>query len=337
MPDPSAPARASWKGRLLRQLDPWPALKMAWRIARARPRPATPYWSVETTEACNARCVFCTYPLKAVDGRPLEETPFREFLGWARSRGVRALQFTPLTGEAFADPSLLDRLHTASEQGFDLFLFTNGSLLHRFDLDALCDCRLLALHVSFGGFDREAYRASFGADLHAQVLDNLVALLETIERRAAAGARVPQVQIDLRSLRPLSVEQASPDYARVARHVAEGRLTVVFQEWYDSFAGHLRELPGAMRLSEMPELAWLKRHRPCVYLDTMALGSRGEVRLCNCVMSAGADGLNELVTGRVEDGLEANLRGAARVRERWRAGDLPRSCRRCQNYEPVRE
>jgi hypothetical protein len=138
-------------------------------------------------------------------------------------------------------------------------------------------------------------------------------------------------------VRPLAEELESPDYRReLKRHVEAGRLELTYQEWYDSFAGWLRELPGAMRVSEMPRMLWLKRHFPCWFLGTLGLGSRGQVRLCNCVMSESASGESDLVVGTIEDAPEEIEARALAKRRDWRRGRIPASCQRCQNYHPTR-
>ena len=258
---------------------------------------------------------------------------FAKFLSWAQREGVNRLQLTPVTGEAFLDPKLIEKLEFATQRGFDCFLFTNGSRIHEVNLDRLLACRIDELSISLGGFDREAYRESFGVDMYETVLANTESLLSKVSDRHREGYPVPKIILCVRSVRRLSDEIACPDYAiKLKRFVDAGLATIDYLNIYDSFDGWIVELPGKMRVNSALEMSWLKRTLPCWYLSVIGLSSNGDVRLCNCIMSESVHGSSELIIGTIHDDLRQILKNAEMKFQLWKSGRIPRSCLACRNY-----
>lgn len=258
---------------------------------------------------------------------------FALFLRWAQRERVNCLQFTPVTGEAFLDPKLLEKLRYATERGFDSFLFTNGSLFHQVDLDRLLACRIDEISISIGGFDRESYRESFGVDLYRAVLENTEALLMKVRDFHREGYRVPKIILCIRSIRKLSEETACSDYIqRLKPFVDAGLASITYLYIYDSFDGWLTELPGQMRVNYTLNMVWMKRLFPCWYLRIIGLSCNGDIRLCNCVMSESVQGSSEFIIGSIHDDLKQIRINAEKRIKLWKSGQIPRACLACRNY-----
>lgn len=88
------------------------------------------FCQIALTNACNARCRFCSFPRVPTDDRIMAD-PERLLagLGLLRRRGVRYLTLTG--GEPLLYPKFLDVLARAQHLGLNTLLVTNGALLTR--------------------------------------------------------------------------------------------------------------------------------------------------------------------------------------------------------------
>ena len=86
------------------------------------------FCQIAVTNACNARCRFCSFPRVAPEARVMAD-PARLCLGLEalRNKGVSYLCFTG--GEPLLYPALLPALGRARDLGIHTLLCTNGSLL----------------------------------------------------------------------------------------------------------------------------------------------------------------------------------------------------------------
>ncbi len=141
--------------------------------------PLPPLAEVEITSACNARCVFCP---RHIIGKPVSMD--RSILKMVRYRLVEAgICNVKLVGfgEPTAHPDLIGILEFFRSAGLRPQLNTNGSLLHRYDMDTLlelCD----EVIVSCPSLDPELYRHMTGGLDSRRFLDNFEFLLESNER-----------------------------------------------------------------------------------------------------------------------------------------------------------
>jgi MoaA/NifB/PqqE/SkfB family radical SAM enzyme len=86
------------------------------------------FCQIAITNACNARCRFCTFPQVPPASRVMADpTRLLQGLSALKSAGVQYVCFTG--GEPLLYPELLPVLHRARELGLNTILCTNGSLL----------------------------------------------------------------------------------------------------------------------------------------------------------------------------------------------------------------
>lgn len=121
---------------------------------------------VETIAACNARCVFCTYPnMERKRGR-MGMDVYRKVLDDARYfPKVSEISLQGL-GEPLMDVNILDRVRLAREAfpATPISLYTNASLLTPQKADQLEEAGLTLLVVSLTGLNREQRKAAMGLD-----------------------------------------------------------------------------------------------------------------------------------------------------------------------------
>src|SRR5262249_54826461 len=128
-----------------------------WRHLEERP-PETLH--IETTNVCNANCIFCAYQYqdrfregKGVMSDKIFSRGLREYF----EMGGRSVNFVPLVGDSLVDPKIIQRVRQAKDFGFYVEMFTNGILFNRMDLKTFLETGVNCVTLSTGPFDRENY------------------------------------------------------------------------------------------------------------------------------------------------------------------------------------
>ena len=294
------------------------------RTRRALPRAL----HIEGTNVCNANCVFCAYSEMQ---RPKQVMPmplFRKVVDDYVAMDGHYVSLTPIVGDPFVDPLLyerLDDLHRRPEI-YHYYFYTNGILMTPADGERLfAYAPKFAVHVSWGGFDRDEFKTIMGVDRFDAVRSNVDAL---IARKRATGSALGIV-IELRCP-PASCR--GEFWERLCDARREGLISIETETGYDSWAGQIDAADIAavgLEPRRMPhkrgpcELLFMK---PVVLVD-------GRVNACACrdvegeliVGDVKASPLTEIWHGATMDGLiEAHERG-----------EYPSVCRRCTYYTSV--
>jgi len=119
---------------------------------------------VETTNICNAHCVFCPHDRFEKFGT-MSDGLYEKIVRDASQYNLDS--FTPmLTGEPFCDPQIIERIRLARElmPRTQIVLFTNGSRLARNDINALADAGNVKVFVSLNGASEETRHKLMGLD-----------------------------------------------------------------------------------------------------------------------------------------------------------------------------
>lgn len=312
------------------------ALRFALRYAagfveRGRFSPApTPRISIETTNICNARCVFCANGVMQRRKEPLSMERFRSVVDQFAAMGGRDIDFNVTIGDPLLDPHLLERARYV--RGFPQFtnlgFVTTLQWLHRFDLDEFFDAGFTWISVSTTLSGRDKYLEFFGVDKYEPMLDNLTRLLR--ENRRRGGPLHIDVSIKPTN-EPLSAIVAHPDLAMVSGLAGEDLgAKVRAQGFYvDDWLGAV-QLPPYLKKRPLYPRAF----RPCrlLYAGLMVY-SNGRVGACSC---RDFEASSELILGHVDDRpLAAMWSGStiARLRSAWRRrNEVPEICRSCRHY-----
>jgi MoaA/NifB/PqqE/SkfB family radical SAM enzyme len=284
-----------------------------------------PILSIETTNACNARCVFCGYRFMQRPKCIMDFDLYKKAVDDYADCGGRSIGLAVTVGEPLLDPLLPERIAYGKSRGLRGFgFFTNGILLHKIDLRSLLSSGLGALHISISGFDRQTYRQTYGVDSYPQVIENLCALAEL---NNSMGGRV-RLSVSVKSPIPVRRLVRSEDYKKL---IALG-LPVSFAVRYDNWSGRIQEkdMAGCMRLRPVP-----RKRRPCSMLWFGAtVHADGNFTLCGC---RDLEGDTELAIGNIGDKSIRELWTSPRVREiRERfLVHTPDICRDCAQYTSI--
>lgn len=134
---------------------------------------------LELTSACNAKCIFCprhlfTHP-KMMTRETFSQVLFRLVEG--------EMKYVKLVGigEPTLHHDLLWIMRKINEEGLRVLLNTNGSRLHRLDIDEILSL-CTEIIVSFHSLTPDIHKKIFGVDYYAQALSNIEKLLKVNER-----------------------------------------------------------------------------------------------------------------------------------------------------------
>jgi len=293
------------------------------------------YLSIETTNICNARCVFCAYPKMRRKKRTMSADLFEKIVRDYDDMGGGAIGLTPIVGDVLLDGQLVDRLRLLrrSPSITHVCFTTNGIAWDRWsdeDREFLLE-NVSAINVSLGGLDAASYRAMFAVDRFARVR---TAILDICERKKSGGLSV-EIHLLFRVSQPIDELLADP---RTDEFRREEINSISGLNRFANWGGLIRpeELPDGARLIQVetsPDRVRSHKKNPCfVYYLTPEITCDGMVSACGC-MNAEAE---ELILGDVNtDHLADIWRGDARRRlmNAFGTDALSPICRQCSYYE----
>ncbi len=284
---------------------------------------------IETTNVCNANCVFCWYQYQERPTGVMAQTLYDKALADFALIGGGSLDLTPSAGDPLVDPGIIGRIRAARRIPAigDLSLYTNMILADRRGIADLVRSGLTRLTVSVPGFDEETYQRVYRSPHYRRMLANVLALLE--ENRGAGNPL--DIRLGLRSDRPLAELVACPDMQRVIEMLGWHKVEVIyrFKNWGGRITG-TDLLPG-MRLKSHSR--WRHpRLGPCIqpYVGAMVFWD-GAVGACSCV-----DGdARALIVGNLHQNSLKEIWQGDPLRD-FRASfgreSEPQTCRSCNDY-----
>lgn len=142
--------------------------------------------AVETTNYCNAKCVFCPNDSLKRGKRHMSDDLFASIIEQCREFPLPAIE-PFLQGEPFSDPKILARLEFIHRRlpKTKLRLYTNGYGMLPERVDALTGFNIDHLYVSLNTTDPERYKSAMGIKLE-RTLENLRYLTHPSRRRRVA-------------------------------------------------------------------------------------------------------------------------------------------------------
>lgn len=138
--------------------------------------------NIETTLACNARCIMCSrnsHPLKV---GTMSDELFRRIIKDAKEIGVKKIILS-IYGEPLLDPRFLERAKVVDEADIEFSFYTNGSLLNdHLSNELLCLKNFHRVSFSVNGFGKETYEEIMVGLDRDEVYTNVLEFLKIKER-----------------------------------------------------------------------------------------------------------------------------------------------------------
>lgn len=292
--------------------------------------PVHPRVSIETTNICNAKCVFCANTVMERRKQPLDMALFTKTVDELAAMGATEIDFNVTIGDPLLDPKLLERARYVRRypQFVNLGFVTTLQWLHRFDLDEFFAVRFTWIAVSATLSGAGTYFDFFRVDKYDQMLANLKRLLEENRRRGYPMS----VTIDVKPTdEPIERVIGHPDFKAIAALTTQDlEARARSQGFYvDDWLGAV-QLPAYLKKRPLYPRAF----RPCQLLyNGLMVYSNGSVGACAC---RDFEASSELILGHVGEQSMAEMWTGdrlARLRRDWRLGNrVPDICASCRHY-----
>jgi MoaA/NifB/PqqE/SkfB family radical SAM enzyme len=234
---------------------------------------------LELTNICNAKCVFCPYPLQQrAENTMSDDIFYRAVNDFIRIGGGR-VGLTPIVGDSLIDERFLERVIYLREQSCirEILLTTNGILLDRFGIDAILKSGLSEITISTSGFDSLSYSEIYRSTQYERMRKN-VALL--VKRNAETGNKV-KLKIAFRSYRSENQLLSDPDFQEIKKFNPELDIALAFSNGGERIKELIPPMKFRRSRSRKTDVCVNLYHGPTVLWD-------GTVMACFCMTAMDA-------------------------------------------------
>jgi len=293
--------------------------------------PAVPRLSLETTNICNAKCVFCANPIMQREKEPLEVTKFKKAVDEFVALGGTTIDFNATIGDPLLDPYLLERARYVRQfpQFASLGFVTTLQWLHRYDLNEFFESGFTWLSISTTLSGREKYLEFFGVDKYEPMLKNLVTLIKENKQRGEPLEFFIGIKPTDESVEDV---MNHPDFKLINSMVDQDLPASLLDNqgiYVDDWLGTV-ELPSYLKKRPLYPRAF----RPCQLLYSgLMVYSNGNVGACSC---RDFEATSELILGNVGDKSLGEMwegEKLAGLRSDWlKKNKVPDICKSCRHY-----
>lgn len=257
---------------------------------------------------------------------PMEE--FRRIVDQYTAMGGKYVSLTPIVGEPFVDRYLFERLDDLNRRpeikGF--YFYTNAILMKPEVSEKLLKySEKLNIYVSWGGFDRETYKAIMGVDRFDIVSRNIEAFVE-------AKSNLGSSTVLTIALRCPPTKWHGDLWEKFNQWKKEKIINIQFINAYDSWAGKVKD-EELKQVGLEPVIKPYKRGAcELLYMKPIILAN-SKVNACAC-----RDVEAELIVGDLKEETLPEIWAGKEIEElinRQESGDFPNVCKRCTWYVSV--
>lgn len=288
----------------------------------------------DTTNVCNANCIFCGYGENRQKGKHLPQEVFERAVNSYVDMGGSAIGLTPIIGDPLVDPGFLDKIRFCETvPGLKVIrFFTNAialtpEILAPLFKEARKDYRIF---VSLLGFDRQTFKKIARVDRFETVETNLLYLLDYLDDNPGSNIRFVGMP------RCFAQNDGSSLFNRIFPYLNKDQVRedgAVIPPPFDSFAGHSdveKVVEAELQLKEFE-----RKDGPCDILFTKPIVlADGTINGC-----AERDIRHELTIGNIYENSLQQIFGGDRFRrlvDRFTTNDaMPQCCRDCSAYRSV--
>lgn len=284
---------------------------------------------IEGTNVCNAKCTFCAYPQMERPKQTMPMEQFKRIIDEYIEMGGKYVSLTPIVGDPFVDPQIFQRLDYLYQkpqiEGF--YFYTNAILMKPLVSEKLMRYGdKLHIYVSWGGFDRETYKAIMGVDYFERACRNVEAFITTKrDKNSPIGFTI--------ALRCPTTKCTGEFWQKLRTYEQEGLLDFEGHNLqYDSWTGKVKP----ENLTKVGLEARLMPHKlgacELLYAKPVVLAN-GKVNACAC-----RDVEAQLVIGDSNESSLAEIWSGKEIEkliERHEKGDFPEVCQHCTWYVSV--
>jgi radical SAM protein with 4Fe4S-binding SPASM domain len=291
---------------------------------------AIPRLSIETTNLCYSRCIFCANTIMKRPRMHLEEKLFKKAVDEFVGMGGTNIDFNSCIGEPLLNPHLLELARYVRQfpQIKQLGFITTLQWLHKFNIDEFFSSGITWLGISLTLSGKEKYYEFFGIDMYDVVIKNLTALLQ---KNVKATNKI-YVMFSIKPTdEPVSNIVNHPDFKAI-QSLADKDLTpqlINRSQYYDDWLGKVK-LPSYLKKHPL----YPRIFHPCMLLyRTLTIFSNGDISPCGC---RNFESTRDLVLGNISTTSLSEIWNGERLaelRRSWRIKNkIPVSCTSCRHY-----
>jgi len=283
---------------------------------------------IETTNMCNAACVFCAYSKMERKKGVMDLPRFEKVITDYVIMGGGPVSLTPIMGDALLDPHLLERikiLKTHSEIN-QITLTTNAIALKKYSDEEVCLFleTFFCIVISIGGLDADTYKMMYGVDRFAEVsqaMERILSLRAKIKRSA-------HIHFAFRT----NTRNFLSDYKRQLDTYRQQGVFISHIWTYENYTGVVE---SDEKLNLIVKTAKNQKVSPCVLARIeMCVCWDGRITACGC-----ADFEGNLMIGHVDKNTLSDVWfGEKRLMllESFGKETLNKDCLHCTAYQPDR-
>ena len=287
--------------------------------------------NVETTNICNANCIFCGYQYQKRQMGTMDTKLFETLIADYAKIGGGILGLTPTVGEPLADLKIIEKIKYARsfKEIKEIGMYSNLISLGNHGLDNFINSGLTELTVSTSGFDESMYKRIYRSNQYKRMYNNLIDLLIANKKN-----NYPiNIAIDMRSDMSLKETTNLKDYKNILKYIPEENCGYKFR--YDDWAGKIKQsdLIGKMKIRNLTTSLRF-RISPCFeYFNGPMVYWNGDVGICGC---RDVDG-KELIIGNLKN---------SNIKDIWYNSKhldylnnfikrTPEICKKCTHYDNI--
>jgi len=289
-----------------------------------------PKLSIEVTNICNSRCVFCANKIMQRKREHMDMGLFKKAVDEFAATGAKELSFNSCIGDPLLDPDILDRVRYVRNFPQIKFLgfVTTLQWLHKFDIEEFIDAGITWLYISTMFLGRQEYARLFGVDNYEQTLKNIAALIKENKKRKNKIS----INFSLKNTgQPRKIIANNQDF-QLIDNLAGGELLRELDKssiFVDDWCGSV-ELPGYLRRRPL----YPRLFKPCRYMyNSCIIFSSGKIGLCPC---RDFDADSDLILGDIRNNSLAEVwvgEKHTRLVKEWRRKNIiPKICSKCRHY-----
>ena len=286
---------------------------------------------IETTNLCNARCVFCmypkihgTFPVQYMD-QSLFESVINDYIGM----GGRKISMTPTIADPFTDRYFPERIKFLEKSAIKQVDLVSNFIAFRTPIQEAFENLeniTLDIHISMIGWNKKMYHELMGVDKFDKVIENLNILGKILNKKKNIKATLV--------LREYDNSPLNQDLKTMTDICNKNNIGTVTCHGFDTWGGLLEEelknnkyIAGQIKQRK-------PRTKPCeVTYRKPLITTDGLYKVCEC-----RDVNFETVIGDVKEKPFSELwhsEELKRFRNLFYTPDkLPEVCKKCEVYTP---
>jgi radical SAM protein with 4Fe4S-binding SPASM domain len=285
---------------------------------------------IETTNTCNANCVFCAYQFYNAKKTKMSLDYLKKLLNEMSLLKIDKVNLTPLLGEIFADNDIVEKLELVGSKNFKYFsTYTNLINIKEKDIERILNSGLTTIYISASPLDEGLYEMIYRSKQYKNFLNNLILLLDVFSK--LENKTVKKIKLEFRSTMSLSDCQKLDDY-RLIESLVTDDVEVAVMQTFDSWMGAIQkeDLIDGMMLAKPNG----KKIIPCNRLNNIQVLANGDIRACGCRVNTNT---NEdiFLIGNIDNISISDAYNSQKVigiKKSFLRNNPPEECQKCSWY-----